>query len=163
MGNNVCPRRSGIGMRERRFCYGRPTTYRFLLCCSGGLTAACTFLMGAFPLPGALGIFPFAVWAPLWIGWESAAAWGLLALGAAQAACLGAGCVGLWRNSRRLTAAAVFAYGSEWLCAAALLFVSAAQNGITAFVLGGQAVLYLLSDGIFLLFLLLVVCGAGRP
>ncbi|GEM_PF-2327242 len=163
MGNNVCPRRSGIGMRERRFCYGRPTTYRFLLCCSGGLTAACTFLMGAFPLPGALGIFPFAVWAPLWIGWESAAAWGLLALGAAQAACLGAGCVGLWRNSRRLTAAAVFAYGSDWLCAAALLFVSAAQNGITAFVLGGQAVLYLLSDGIFLLFLLLAVCGAGRP
>lgn len=57
------------------------------LCCSGGLTAACTLLMGAFPLPGALGIFPFAVWAPLWIGWESAAAWGLLALGAAQAAC----------------------------------------------------------------------------
>lgn len=163
MGNNVCPRRSGIGMRERRFCYGRPTTYRFLLCCSGGLTAACTFLMGAFPLPGALGIFPFAVWAPLWIGWESAAAWGLLALGAAQAACPGAGCVGLWRNSRRLTAAAVFAYGSDWLCAAALLFVSAAQNGITAFVLGGQAVLYLLSDGIFLLFLLLAVCGAGRP
>ena len=133
------------------------------LCCSGGLTAACTLLMGAFPLPGALGIFPFAVWAPLWIGWESAAAWGLLALGAAQAACLGAGCVGLWRNSRRLTAAAVFAYGSDWLCAAALLFVSAAQNGITAFVFGGQAVLYLLSDGIFLLFLLLVVCGAGRP
>lgn len=133
------------------------------LCCSGGLTAACTLLMGVFPLPGALGGFPFAVWAPLWIGWKSAAAWGLLALGAAQAGCLIAGCVGLWRNSRRLTAAAVFAYGSDWLCAAALLFVSAAQNGITAFVLGGQAVLYLLSDGIFLLFLLLAVCGAGRP
>lgn len=133
------------------------------LCCSRGLTAACTLLMGVFPLPGALGGFPFAVWAPLWIGWKSAAAWGLLALGAAQAGCLIAGCVGLWRNSRRLTAAAVFAYGSDWLCAAALLFVSAAQNGITAFVLGGQAVLYLLSDGIFLLFLLLAVCGAGRP
>lgn len=55
MGNNVCPRRSGIGMRERRFCYGRPTTYRFLLCCSGGLTAACTFLMGAFSAAGCAG------------------------------------------------------------------------------------------------------------
>ena len=61
------------------------------LCCSGALTAACTLLAGVFPLPGALGVVPIAVWSPFWIGWENAAAWGLLVLGAAQAASLATG------------------------------------------------------------------------
>lgn len=131
------------------------------LCCSGALTAACTLLAGVFPLPGALGVVPIAVWSPFWIGWENAAAWGLLVLGAAQAASLATGCVGLWRNSRRLTAAAVFAYGSDCLCAAVMLFVSAAREREIALFWGARAVLCLLGDGILLLFLLLAVRG-GR-
>lgn len=117
-------KRPGTGGNLMRFRKGLFAA----LCCSGALTAACTLLAGVFPLPGALGVVPIAVWSPFWIGWENAAAWGLLVLGAAQAASLATGCVGLWRNSRRLTAAAVFAYGSDCLCAAVMLFASAARE-----------------------------------
>ena len=131
-------------------------------CCSGVLTTACTLVMRVIPLPGSLGVLPFAVWAPLWVGWGSAATWGLLMLGAVQAGCLVTGCVGLWKNSRRLAAAAILAYGSDWLCAAVLLFDSASLDQQTAIFWGAQAVVYLLSDGLYLLFLLLAVCMGRR-